>query len=90
MIDWLIDWIEFYAVLEIFHPCNGGKKRISATDSVKSAYMVFTCGVLWKVYSIKKNAQYCEGLRNDMCTIYSQILIQSNQWLDESLTVVNC
>ena len=22
--DWLIDWIEFYAVSAIFQPCNGG------------------------------------------------------------------
>ena len=25
--DWLIEWIEFYAVSEIFQPCNGGTKR---------------------------------------------------------------
>ena len=24
LIDWLIDWIEFYAVSAIFQPCNGG------------------------------------------------------------------
>ena len=25
--DWLIDWIEFYAVSAIFQPCNGGFPR---------------------------------------------------------------
>ena len=24
MYDWLIDWIEFYVVSAIFHPCKGG------------------------------------------------------------------
>ena len=28
LIDWLIDSIEFYAVLAIFQPCNGGKHTL--------------------------------------------------------------
>ena len=27
----------------------------------------------------QKNVQFCDGFRNDMCTIYSQILIKINQ-----------
>ena len=26
---WLIDWIEFYAVLAIFQPCNGGDHKLN-------------------------------------------------------------
>ena len=29
MIDWLIDWIEIYAVSAIFQPCNGGNGLMS-------------------------------------------------------------
>ena len=46
-IYWLIDWIEFYAISVIFHPCNGGDHQLNPCppsrgySSSKSSETVF-------------------------------------------------
>ena len=39
LIDWLIDWIEFYAVSAIFQPCDSEEKRRETVTSLNSCWM---------------------------------------------------
>ena len=38
--DWLIDWTDFYAVLAIFQPCNGGCRKKTPIDYM---YYMYFC-----------------------------------------------
>ena len=50
--DWLIDWIEFYAVTAIFHPCNGDNFPLYAYHNARHemARIVINC-FRWKTHS---------------------------------------
>ena len=40
MVDWLIDWMEFYAVSAIFQPCNGGSLKWSELNHASPCYIL--------------------------------------------------
>ena len=52
LVDWLIDWIDFYAVSVIFEPCNGGDYKSQLVDVTEIISLFYNVHSLYYWYPL--------------------------------------